>query len=367
MIINSESNTAFSGIYLRYNSGSLRETPGYFGISHLIEHLMCKGVDEMQDEMQTAGVAYNAYTSNNEVVYYANGLEEYLAPIRNRFINKIINFEFTKEQFENEKKIVLEEYDDAWTDQVYQHALNHDRKNYGMYNAIGYRKDIENISYEDCMNYAKTNFAAPNAIVSIAKGFELAGNFEFKDYQNTFKPVRRTRQDAVMEFGAEFKDKTSIIMESDIIDTVKPEIGFICSMLGSGLNSPLTQEVREKRGMTYSIDISAPIYNKSMIIGVSVSTNNSKVDECVKTINEVLQSPEKYMTEERFNVIKGAKTVAEKKERVLNHGMASFKLLSMPKEWNKKAEDMKYDEVMATYKQYFMKPFIVSTDKDFNA
>ena len=61
MIINIKSQTELSGFYIVFNAGSNVETKGYYGVSHLSEHLLYHHLDDLLDEFDTYGISNNAY------------------------------------------------------------------------------------------------------------------------------------------------------------------------------------------------------------------------------------------------------------------------------------------------------------------
>ena len=113
MIINLKSQTDLSGFYVVYEGSTNLEKPGWFGISHLLEHLVCKSFDHLQEDFDRDSIDWNAYTSGNEIVFYLTGLDEKVNKWKGEFIKLLGQFNVTKEEFENERKIVLEEYMDS--------------------------------------------------------------------------------------------------------------------------------------------------------------------------------------------------------------------------------------------------------------
>ena len=124
MIINLKSQTDLSGFYVVYEGSTNLEKPGWYGISHLLEHLVCKSFDHLQEDFDKDGIDWNAYTSGNEIVFYLTGLDEKVNKWKGEFMDLLGQFNVTKEEFENERKIVLEEYMDAFNSQTEVHMLN---------------------------------------------------------------------------------------------------------------------------------------------------------------------------------------------------------------------------------------------------
>ena len=66
--------------------------------------------------------------NTNEIVFYLTGLDEKVNKWKGEFMDLLGEFNVTKEQFENERKIVLEEYMDSFNEQTQCHMLNLSRK-----------------------------------------------------------------------------------------------------------------------------------------------------------------------------------------------------------------------------------------------
>jgi predicted Zn-dependent peptidase len=108
MIINLKSKTDLSGFYVVYEGSTNLEKPGWYGLSHLSEHLLCKTFDHLQEDFDRDSIDWNAYTSSNEIVFYMTGLDEKIMKYKKDFVRLLTEFKTTKEEFENERQIVLE-------------------------------------------------------------------------------------------------------------------------------------------------------------------------------------------------------------------------------------------------------------------
>jgi len=364
MIINLDNQTDLSGFYVVYNGSTNIEEPGNFGISHLMEHLLCKSFDHLQDTYEENGLSWNAYTSPNEIVFHLSGLDENVQKYKKEFVDLLSEFNVTKSDFEKERRIVLEEYMDSFNDQVSSHYLNLDRKLYGSYNPIGKRKDLENLKYMDCLNFFEKQFLNPSKIINVSKHDEF--NYDVKtdgmdiDSEPKFDPNR----DFEFEDGNSFKDKSSLILKTPIIDSDFPEIKFINLMLSHGLNSPLYDEVREKRGLVYFINSAVSRMNKKGCINISTLTSNENTDGVIEAIDSVLSDKDRVINEERFNIIKKS-TKINLKQQDINRHMSVNKWIN-PKGWNLSdcIDDISIEKCGEIFDKYFnVDDFYISNDK----
>lgn len=149
MIINIESQTELSGFYVVYNGTIINEKIGYYGISHMIEHLLSHNLnDDLIEDFQNNGITWNAYTSPTNIVFYLSGLDKHLSKYKYEFLDKLSSIDVSYNEFELEKKVLLEEYTSVFNMQSNSHVLNLYRKLFGFYNSIGRKNDIENFNLD---------------------------------------------------------------------------------------------------------------------------------------------------------------------------------------------------------------------------
>ena len=351
MIINKKSITDFSGFYIVYRGSTLNETPDTYGLFHLLEHLKCKSFENLYDTFERFGISWNAYTSDTEVVFHMTGLDEYIYKYRHELLDAMFKFKITKEQFENERKIVIQEYRDTFSDQGGSHYNNLLREKLGYYYAIGKLQALENLTYKTIKEYHDKYFSKPTMIINVSKNSEFTG---YDDFAKNEKLVFKKSPDdkLVIENIAKF-DKASI-MGSQVVEDDFATITFINNMLCGSLKSPLIDEIREKRGLTYGVsaDIDC-IADKLGFLILGMVTDVDKVDESLKTFKLVLDNPDKYLTKERFDITKEACIIRFKKKNInLYNNVNKFIL---PKEWNLEdnIDKITFDEVKKVYNKYF--------------
>lgn len=354
MIKNIKAEIDLSSFYIVFDGSTMNEKPGWYGISHLMEHLVCKSFEHLQDDFQRYGINWNAYTSNTEVVFYMSGLDEYVNKFKNSFLNLILSYEPTDKHLENEKKIVLEEYKDTFNEQVNSHFLNLNRKMFGYYEPIGLKSDIENFTIEDCKTYLDLYFKKPTQIINVSKNNDFVSDVEFRENIIT-KPFNYIDSNNIeLELVNEFKNKESIINISNIAEEDFAKIKFTCNILGSGLNSPLYQEVREKMGLVYYIQcVNQKLNLLSSCVTIITETSSENVPQVQYEISNILNNKEKFVTKYRFDVVKDNFIVKMKKNNILKHNNISKYI--EPDNWNVDniINNITLDDVFLTMEKYF--------------
>jgi len=364
MIVNLKSQTDLSGFYVVYEGSTNLEKKGWYGISHLMEHLMCKNFDHLQEDFDRDGIDWNAYTSNNEIVFYLTGLDEKVNKWKGEFMDLLGEFNVTKEQFENERNIVLEEYMDCFNDQSQSHMLNLSRKLFGDYDPIGLKQDLESMKFMDCLNFFELQYAKPTKIINVSKNKKYKNNsLDFAE-RKIVKNIAFGDHKVPLELNNDFKDKTSIAILSPVIEEDFAYVHYINAMLSLGLMSPLYQDIREKKGLVYYVHCYQSRMNEQGINTIATQTSNKNFNAVVDSVKEVITKPEKYLTKDRFNLVKDYYKVRMEKDEILRYKNVNQYI--NPKGWSVYdiLDEVNMKKVKEVYEKYYnFDNFYISNDK----
>lgn len=365
MILNINSEHELSGFYVVYEGSTNIETPGQYGISHLMEHLIMNNLRSISEKLDRDGIEHNAYTTSNEIVFYINGLDSKIRKWRDKYLDSILNFKTKVDEFENEKKIVLDEYTNVFNDQAYSHNLNFKRKYFNDYSPIGLKSDISSIKYIDCINFFEKQYLNPSKIINISKNVNYKNDY-IKFSQNSIdKKFEIGNYNTPFELNNRFQDKTSIIISSPIIEDDFPYVIFIKSLISYGLSSPLYKEVRLKNGLVYYINFSFDRMNRQGALKIDTITSNENTNEVLDSIERVFKTPNLFLNKERFYTIKNLYKIIKKKQNILSYKNVSRWIL--PKEFDVHdiIDFINIDILEETYYKYFnYDQFYTSIDKN---
>ena len=168
-----------------YNFGSNIEQRGKSGLAHFMEHLMFKGTKKFpnsyySDYLSKIGGSENAFTSYDYTAYYQIFPSQHLEKIIELEADRMNNLTLTKKNVEIEKKVILEERfqriesdPSAQLDESMRTVL-FPNDYYGR-PIIGWKHEIENLSYDDVIDFYKLNYNPNNAILV------LSGDIKFKN------------------------------------------------------------------------------------------------------------------------------------------------------------------------------------------
>lgn len=353
MILNLKSQTDFSGFCVVYKGSTYLEPKGLRGMSHLMEHLVCQNFKHLYSDFEREGIDWNAYTSSEEIVFYINGLNDNVNKFKNQIVDNILDgFKPTEEEFEKERQVVYEEYLDLFNDQCYSHHLNLFRYMYNHYGPIGCKYDILSFTYKDCVNFYNDHFTKPTKIINVSAHDDFSRDIEFGQSEGVVTYTRGEYPEYNHE-NITRDTKVSIIDVSPVITEDLPEVKFLCKMLGKGIDSPLMDEVRTKRGLTYGVSCNASGLHNTASISITGTTSKDKVDEFRDTVTNIFNSKDKYMTKERFNIIMESCKIAKVKREILRYNNYGEYIENKDDNlfWN--LDRINYDKLMDVYDDHF--------------
>lgn len=359
--------SAAVGIWV--NVGSRDETPAVAGASHFLEHLLFKGTKtrtalEISSSIESVGGEMNAFTGKEYTCFYARVIDSDL-PMAIDVISDLITSSLVTETDVNaERKVVLEEIamrDDDPSDLV--HDLFSDTY-YGDTqlgrSILGSVQSINEMSRKSVFNYYKKRYVPQDLVVAVAGNIKhktvvemienaLSGDgfldvtgtpqvrpnkaIKVKDQQSVGLITRKTEQ-AHMFYGL-----AGVSREDDRRFTM----GILSAALGGGMSSRLFQEIREKRGLAYSVYSYAQQFAGSGLLGFYAGCHPSKAVEVVEIIREVLHDvAENGMTTEEISRAKGA----VKGSLVLSQEDSGSRMSNIGKSEIVYGEVMGFDEIL---------------------
>lgn len=303
------------------NAGSRIESEKLSGISHFIEHMLFKGTKnrtskEIASTIDNLGGQINAFTSKECTCYYVKLLDEHIDIGLDILSDMFLNPLFDKEDIEKERQVILEElkmYEDSPEDLVYDLLME------GVYktdalggNIIGTKESLDNMNREIISDYFKKYYVASNSVISIS------GNFKFEEIvkliEEKFKNLNKgdvnieiTTPEFHPCFIAKNKDTEQVnlaislkaIPLEDREDTYA--LSIINNIFGGSISSRLFQNIRENKGLVYSIYSAPSLYRKSGELGIYASMSNENLKKVYNLVLEEIDNiRENHLTEEEI-------------------------------------------------------------------
>jgi predicted Zn-dependent peptidase len=323
--------SAAVGIWV--NVGSRDEAPATAGASHFLEHLLFKGTTsrtalEISSSIESVGGEMNAFTSKEYTCFYARVIDTDL-PMAIEVVSDLITSSIvTALDVDAERKVVLEEIamrDDDPSDLV--HDLFSDTY-YGDTQIgrpiLGTIESINNMSRNTVFNYYKKKYKPSDLVVAVAGNIkhkrvvamveEALSRDSFLDVSGTPNirpntPIKRGPQTPV---GLMYRKTEQAHMLYGMEGVARADerrfaMGVLSAALGGGMSSRLFQEIREKRGLAYSVYAYSQQFAGSGTLGFYAGCNPTKAVEVVEIVREILADvADNGMSHEEIERAKGA-------------------------------------------------------------
>jgi predicted Zn-dependent peptidase len=305
-------------IGLWVDTGSKNEHKDVWGISHFIEHMLFKGTKtrtamQIAQELEDTGGSINAFTDKENTCFYARVLDTHIDKAIDVLTDIYLNSVFDPEEIEREKQVVLEElkmYEDSPDELSYDtlvenvwhgHPLGH--------KIIGLNETIQGFSREKILNYMADNYTTDRLVIAIAGKINTEqvieklqarlGHLNGKKSVDTEPSILYNT-----ELCARYKDIEQLHVclgtkGPAVTDEERYTFAVIDSILGGGMSSRLFQELREKRGLAYSIGSYELMYKRGGIFGVYAGISPDNLKDTLKyTLQEFDHIREGRVSEE---------------------------------------------------------------------
>jgi predicted Zn-dependent peptidase len=304
--------SAAFGIWV--NVGSRDESPKVAGASHFLEHLLFKGTKtrtalEISSAIEAVGGEMNAFTSKEYTCFYARVIDTDL-PLAIDVIADLITSSLGRpEDVESERKVVLEEIsmrDDDPSDLV------HDLFSETFFGdtpvgrpILGTVESITEISRNSVFNYYKKRYLPQEIVVSVAGNIkhqkvidqvikamsrdEFLGSEKNPANMRASTPIRRKGERVGLIYRK--TEQAHLFLGVDGVardDERRFAMSVLSAALGGGMSSRLFQEVREKRGLAYSVYSYAQQFAGTGMLGFYAGCTPQKATEVIRIIREVL-------------------------------------------------------------------------------
>jgi predicted Zn-dependent peptidase len=263
--------TVTTGIWVA--NGTRHESPENNGVAHFIEHMLFKGTErrtarQISREIDSMGGILNAFTGHEYVCYYAKVLAKFLPRAADLLSDIFLHSTFPADELERERKVVLQEI--KMRDDSPEECI-HDRfhKNYWQGQALGMpvlgtTETIINLTRDAIVLHKNSRYRPQDIIIS------AAGNVQHEDLVAIVEPVFSTITSLWQPEHPDikqYKHKELNLNERDMEQTLvclgtrglsynhpdRYALFLLTTILGGGMSSRLFQEVREKKGLAYSV------------------------------------------------------------------------------------------------------------------
>ena len=310
-VLTVKKDTQISSVNVAVKVGAFYEATKEKGISHYVEHMMFKGTknrsfQKLNDDLESLGGEYNAYTDFSSTVYSISCLEDELVNGINILSDMVIESIMPEDEVEKERGVILAEIratKDSVEDYSFKRTNEVAFKTSSLkYDVAGLEKNVKKFTAKELMEFYKKHYIPNNSMITIVSSYDHEEALEI--ISNAF---------GNWESGAITENKvineknipTKVITKKDNIELstiiylftfynldkkYELPLRILNHRLGESANSLLFREVRENKGLAYDIyshlDMSENI--KTMYIYTAVDEED--IDDAMKAIEETLES-----------------------------------------------------------------------------
>lgn len=294
-----------AAIGLWCKTGSRHELDNEAGITHLIEHMLFKGTDrrtakQIAESIEGRGGVLNAFTDKESTCYYCRVLSNDTQNGIDVLTDMMLHSKFDPKELETEEGVVCEEIkrsEDEPSDHVHELHLGYRWGDHPLGKPIiGTEESVTSFRRENILQYMERQYRAENVLLSVAGNVDPDAVREVAEsvlgkLPSGFTDHQPNRPSGVASIHEVSKDTEQVhfcigtdgisIYDEELI----PVMSVFDSALGGSMSSRLFQEVREKRGLVYSIGSYTLTYGSGgayTVYGGTSKKNWEQVKEIVR-------------------------------------------------------------------------------------
>lgn len=254
------------------HSGVIYETDEMHGVSHFIEHMMFKGTakrsaKKIASEFDRIGGILNAFTSKDFCCYYARVVKDKLEKAVDVLGDMIMNSQFLEDEIERERRVILEEikmYEDS-PDEIIHELLGQNiwKKARLGRPILGTKRTVGKMTRDDIYQVFQNQYVTENLLISIAGNFDwdklcLLIDRKLKDMRKGrfIRKAQKIKPSSDASVYVKNMEQVHLTLGTEGVsfsDDKRFSITIFNAAFGGGMSSRLFQEIREKRGLAYTV------------------------------------------------------------------------------------------------------------------
>lgn len=287
-------------------TGTRCETEEENGISHFLEHMAFKGTERrtalgLAEEIENVGGHMNAYTAREQTAFYIKSLKEDLELSADIIGDILTHSTFDPEEVERERGVILQEIgqaNDTPDDIIFDHFQEAAFPGQPMGRPVlGTEDRVRSFGREALMGYMRAHYTTHNTVIAAAGNLTHERVLELVDRHFADLPTGAAPSALPGVYhGSEFREERDLDQVHIVLGFPGPAysdpdfypVMLLSTLLGGGMSSRLFQEVREKRGLVYSIYTFTAPYMDGGLFALYAGTGEAEAAEVIPvTITEL--------------------------------------------------------------------------------
>ncbi len=292
--------TASLGLWV--DVGTRHEAPEVNGAAHFLEHMAFKGTERrsaraIAEEIEAVGGHLNAYTSRESTAYYAKVLKEDVALALDILADILLHSSFDPTEFERERTVILQEIgqaNDTPDDIIFDHFQERAFPDQAMGRPVlGSPDIIRGLGREAVIAYLRDHYGAARMVLSASGNLDHDRFVALAEELLSAMPAERlVTTEPARYIGGEHRqgrdlEQLHLVLGFPGLPLGDPDYyaaSVLSTAFGGGMSSRLFQEVREKRGLVYTIHSFAHSFRDGGLFGIYAGTGEAEAGELVPVL-----------------------------------------------------------------------------------
>lgn len=290
-------------------TGSRYEQSNINGISHFIEHMLFKGTTnrtarEIAETFDRIGGQVNAFTSKEYTCYYAKVLDTHIDVAIDVLADMYFNSTFDPVEIEKEKKVVIEEigmYEDAADDLVHDLIISSAYGNHPLgQSIIGTESVLNQLQRDHLLRYIDESYTPEKTVISIAGNIDRTIVDKISAKFSNYKRNSTVSELKTPLYVGDSNIRTKKELEQSHLCIAMPgyplghpniySLIVLNNILGGTMSSRLFQEIREERGLAYSVFSYHSAFKDSGVTVVYAATGTDQLDQVIDQIGHIVRN-----------------------------------------------------------------------------
>lgn len=372
--------TATFGLWV--GVGTRHEDEADNGVAHLVEHMLFKGTPtrtsfDISAQMEDVGGHLNAYTTRESTAYYAKVLKDDVPLAADILSDMLLRATLAEDELDRERGVVVQEIGqsiDQPDDIIFDHLQKTCFPACGLGRPVlGTADIIRNLPRARLQHYISAHYAAPQMVLAAAGAVA----------HDAIVALAEKHLSGLPSAAASYKENTHFqggdMREKRAIEQLHVALAFegvsyhsadyyaasvLSTLLGGGMSSRLFQEIREKRGLVYSIYSFAAAYRECGQFGIYAGTDPQRADELLPVVAEEMHKACASVTAEelarakaqlRSSLFMAQESTMSRAERMASNLLA-YKRVVPNAEVVEKIEAVQAQDVMRLLRQFMSRP-----------
>lgn len=346
--------TASLGVWV--GTGSRHEATDEHGLSHLLEHMAFKGTrrrsaQAIAEDIERVGGDLNAATGVEQTAYYAHVLASDTGVAIDILADILTEATFDPSELEREKGVILQEIgaaEDTPDDVVFDHFNEAAFPGQSIGRPIlGTPERVSGFNRDAISSYVSNHYVRDNMVIGAVGAVdhdELANEVQEKFVALSIDR-KSDRPGAARYVGGERRVKKRLEQEHIVVgweglsfnNDGHYALQVFANAVGGGMSSPLFQQVREKRGLAYSIYTFNWAYSDAGVFGFYAATGASDVNELLNVALDTLAEGAQRLTDDevarakaqmKVSLLAGLESPSARSEQIARQVLAFDRVLS---------------------------------------